>query len=226
MTSFPDMTRTDYIGSVDHILAPEDEDFITMDEHQDSSIVGEQMAGIESQSIPSSTNLKEMQQVVRLGKTNDVKQIKGWKNKFSHCVGISAPNVSKSPSGTVVSDSSDFPGTLMDDDEEDFSIQGEFQEIENQVTSREEQVNPGNIISAANSTVLSLERTRQIKLEIMLRKESKVETNVPNTSKANVDETELDNLGNSEYQDQYQKEYGTLFQIFFFFFAILFDNHL
>ena len=88
----------DYIECVGDILEPEDspptfpsiqEDCITMDEHSDSSIIGEEMA--ESQTIPSSSSLQEVQGVARLKKTNDVKQIKGWKNK------IHAPSLPRLP---------------------------------------------------------------------------------------------------------------------------------
>ena len=189
----------DYIECVGDILEPEDspptfpsiqEDCITMDEHSDSSIIGEEMA--ESQTIPSSSSLQEVQGVARLKKTNDVKQIKGWKNKIHApslprppCQSpttrippqseISTPNVSKSPPDTVVSDTCDSPCTLMDDDE-DFSIQQKVQEeIDNRIISGEEQAKIDNT-KCANFDFPSLERTKQtaMKLEAMLKESTEM----------------------------------------------------
>ena len=159
------MIKMDHIGSVADILGPDpymQEDSITMDELPGSS-VGEERDEVDGQTILSFASAEEMQEYVarkesgsRLMKTNDLKQIKGWKNKFnqltpslspSPCSSpttpiplqseIPASNVSESPPPTVSSESCDVPCMSLDTEEKELTNLEEISTKE-EVTCREE----------------------------------------------------------------------------------------
>jgi hypothetical protein len=109
LTSFADldMIKMDHIGSVADILGPDpymQDESIVMDERPDSSI-GEERDEVDGQTILSFTSAEEMHEFAhreassRLTKTNDFRQIKGWRNKFHQLT----PSLSPSPCSSPVS---------------------------------------------------------------------------------------------------------------------------
>ena len=109
LTSFADldMIKMDHIGSVADILGPDpymQDESIVMDDRPDSSI-GEERDEVDGQTILSFTSAEEMHEFAhreassRLTKTNDFRQIKGWRNKFQQLT----PSLSPSPCSSPVS---------------------------------------------------------------------------------------------------------------------------
>ncbi|XP_057376259.1 uncharacterized protein LOC130697376 isoform X2 [Daphnia carinata] len=107
LTSFADldMIKMDHIGSVADILGPDpymQDESITMDERVDSS-VGEERDEVDGQTILSFASVEEMQEFAhrqtssRLTKTNDFRQIKGWRNKFHQITPSLSPSPCSSP---------------------------------------------------------------------------------------------------------------------------------
>uniref|UniRef100_A0A0P5I6K9 THAP domain-containing protein 3 n=1 Tax=Daphnia magna TaxID=35525 RepID=A0A0P5I6K9_9CRUS len=107
LTSFADldMIKMDHIGSVADILGPDpylQDESITMDERVDSS-VGEERDEVDGQTILSFASVEEMQEFAhrqassRLTKTNDFRQIKGWRNKFHQLTPSLSPSPCSSP---------------------------------------------------------------------------------------------------------------------------------
>lgn len=95
----------DHIGSVADILGPDpylQDESITMDERVDSS-VGEERDEVDGQTILSFASVEEMQEFAhrqassRLTKTNDFRQIKGWRNKFHQLTPSLSPSPCSSP---------------------------------------------------------------------------------------------------------------------------------
>lgn len=112
LTSFSDldMIKMDHIGSVADILGPDpylQDDSITMDERPESS-VGEERDEVDGQTILSFASAEEMHEYVarkesgsRLTKTNDLKQIKGWRNKFHQLTPSLSPSPCPSPTSSI-----------------------------------------------------------------------------------------------------------------------------
>ncbi|KAI9561732.1 hypothetical protein GHT06_012693 [Daphnia sinensis] len=107
LTSFADldMIKMDHIGSVADILGPDpysQDESITMDERMDCSI-GEERDEVDGQTILSFASVEEMQEFAhrqassRLTKTNDFRQIKGWRNKFHQLTPSLSPSPCSSP---------------------------------------------------------------------------------------------------------------------------------
>ncbi len=104
------MIKMDHIGSVADILGPDpylQDDSITMDERPESSI-GEERDEVDGQTILSFASAEEMHEYVarkesgsRLTKTNDLKQIKGWRNKFHQLTPSLSPSPCPSPTSSI-----------------------------------------------------------------------------------------------------------------------------
>lgn len=107
LTSFADldMIKMDHIGSVADILGPDpylQDESITMDERLDCS-AGEERDEVDGQTILSFASAEEMHEFAhreagsRLTKTNDFRQIKGWRNKFHQLTPSLSPSPCSSP---------------------------------------------------------------------------------------------------------------------------------
>ena len=105
MSSFADldMIKMDHIGSVADVLGPDpymQEDSLMTDDRPSSSIA-EDVVEVDGQTIISFASAEELEEYVarqetcsRLTKTNDVRLIKGWRNKFNSQL---TPSMSPSP---------------------------------------------------------------------------------------------------------------------------------
>lgn len=108
-----DMIKMDHIGSVADILGPDP------DEERPGSSGTEERVEVDGQTIISFASAEEMEEYiarqesmgnhVRLSKTKDVRQIKGWKGRFVVDSGQPTPSQSPSPSPSVYSDLSGTP---------------------------------------------------------------------------------------------------------------------